>query len=93
MPILFELYVYQKLLENNNFDTNKINFQIKTYGNHLDFLINYGENSMIIGAKYKPHYKHGHIHSDICQVSGYARLKKVRIKLKKNSPTTQSLQC
>jgi 5-methylcytosine-specific restriction endonuclease McrBC regulatory subunit McrC len=82
MPILFELYVYQKLLKANNFDAKKIQFQFKTYGNHLDFLINDGDNSMIIDAKYKVHYQQGHIHQDIRQVSGYARLNAVREKLK-----------
>lgn len=32
------------------------------------------------------HYKQGHIHSDIRQVSGYARLRKVRNKIKKSCP-------
>ena len=81
MPRLFELYVYQKLLEANNFDTQRILYQFSTYGNYLDFLIKDGDNSMVIDTKYKLHYKLGHIHEDIRQVSGYARLKKVRNKL------------
>lgn len=36
---------------------------------------------MVMDTKYKLHYKLGHIHEDIRQVSGYARLKKVREKL------------
>lgn len=36
---------------------------------------------MIIDTKYKLHYKWGQIHEDIRQVSGYARLHKVRNKL------------
>lgn len=84
MPRLFELYVYQKMLEANNFDTNKILYQFSTYGNYLDFLIKDGGNSMVIDTKYKLHYKLGHIHEDIRQVSGYARLKQVRKKLNIN---------
>lgn len=78
MPRLFELYFYQKLLKANNFDKSKIKYQFSTFGNYLDFLINDGVNSMIIDTKYKLHYKQGHIHSDIRQVSGYSRLRKVR---------------
>lgn len=36
---------------------------------------------MVIDAKYKLHYKSGHLHEDIRQVAGYARLNKVREKL------------
>ncbi|MDO4224720.1 MAG: hypothetical protein Q4C75_02385 [Bergeyella zoohelcum] len=47
----------------------------------MDFLISDGENSLIIDTKYKLKYDSGHIHEDIRQVSGYARLKKVREKV------------
>lgn len=87
MPRLFELYFYQKLLKANNFDRKKIKYQFNTFGNYLDFLINDGENSMVIDTKYKLHYKQSHIHSDIRQVSGYARLSKVRNKIKSRTPT------
>ena len=86
MPRLFELYFYQKLLKANNFDKEKINYQFSTFGNSLDFLINDGKNSMVIDTKYKLHYKQSHIHSDIRQVSGYARLRKVRNEIKKGCP-------
>lgn len=78
MPRLFELYFYQKLLKDNPKDKNKIIFQLTTYGNALDFLIKDGDKSIIIDTKYKLHYKQSHIHQDVRQVSGYARLKKVR---------------
>lgn len=78
MPHLFELYVYQKLLTANSTERTKIEYQFKTYGNHLDILIKDGVNSIVIDAKYKLHYKKSHIHKDIRQVSGYARLKRVR---------------
>lgn len=78
MPRLFELYVYQKLLKANPKDHSKIKYQFTTYGNSLDFLIKDGQDSIIIDTKYKLHYQQGHIHQDIRQVSGYARLKRVR---------------
>ncbi|WP_164112368.1 MULTISPECIES: 5-methylcytosine restriction system specificity protein McrC [Sphingobacterium] len=81
MPRLFELYVYQKLLEVNGYDRNKIRYQFSTYGNALDILVKDGENSMIIDAKYKLHYRHSHVHQDIRQVAGYARLSNVRTEL------------
>lgn len=86
MPRLFELYFYQKLLKANNFDRGKINYQFSTFGNSLDFFINNGKDSIVIDTKYKLHYKRGHIHSDIRQVSGYARLRKVRNEVKKSCP-------
>lgn len=78
MPRLFELYVYQKILIANSTARNKIKYQFKTYGNYLDVLIKDGSDSIIIDTKYKLHYINSHIHQDIRQVSGYARLKKVR---------------
>ncbi len=78
MPRLFELYLYQKLLDANPNDKSKIQYQFGTYGNYLDILIKNGENSIVIDAKYKLHYKDGAVHQDIRQVSGYARLKRVR---------------
>jgi len=81
MPRLFELYVYQKLLQANGNDTEKIRYQFSTYGNALDILVKDRDRSMIIDAKYKLHYKHNHIHQDIRQVAGYARLKRVREEL------------
>ncbi|MCJ8498046.1 McrC family protein [Chryseobacterium salipaludis] len=78
MPLLFELFVYHKLLKANPSAQNKIIYQFGTYGNYLDLLVKDGANSMIIDAKYKLHYQHSHIHHDIRQVSGYARLRKVR---------------
>ncbi|MFD2969950.1 5-methylcytosine restriction system specificity protein McrC [Sphingobacterium bambusae] len=81
MPRLFELYVYQKLLQANGHDTQKIRYQFSTYGNALDILIKDRDRSMIIDAKYKLHYQHGHVHEDMRQVAGYARLKKVRQEL------------
>lgn len=87
MPLLFELYVYRQLLKDNPTLKGKIFYQESTYGNILDFLVQgvrdeqnneWKVKPLIIDAKYKLHYKSGHIHSDIRQVSGYARLKKIR---------------
>lgn len=78
MPRLFELYVYGHLLK---VFPNNVQYQFSTYGNELDFLITLKGNEMVVDAKYKLHYSKGHIHSDIRQVAGYARLKKVYNKL------------
>jgi 5-methylcytosine-specific restriction enzyme subunit McrC len=77
MPRLYELYVYQLLLKANEENTDKVKYQFSTYGNYLDFLICNGKHSVVIDTKYKLHYNHGHLHSDIRQVAGYARLNKV----------------
>ncbi|HLS31895.1 MAG TPA: hypothetical protein VK021_13645 [Flavobacteriaceae bacterium] len=84
MPILFELYFYTKLLKANLEQKHQIKYQFTTYGNSLDFLIANQEAPLIIDTKYKPHYNKGQIHEDIRQVSGYARLKKVRNLVRKN---------
>lgn len=93
MPRLFELYFYQKLLKANNYDRGKIQYQFSTFGNSLDFLISDGGNSMVIDTKYKLHYKQGHIHSDIRQVSGYARLRKVRNELNLDVENDTHVDC
>ncbi|GAA4166839.1 hypothetical protein GCM10022217_41250 [Chryseobacterium ginsenosidimutans] len=82
MPKMFELYVFAKLLKDNpHLKKKDLNYQFSTYGNSLDFLINSGEKKMVVDAKYKLHYNYSQIHEDIRQVSGYARLKKVRQEL------------
>lgn len=81
MPQLFELYFYYKLLNSNPESQSKVCFQYSTYGNALDFLITEEGCEMIIDTKYKPYYNKGRIHEDIRQVSGYARLNKVRKRL------------
>ena len=81
MPRLFELYVYAKLLKVFP-KKGEVLFQFSTYGNSLDFLINSEFVKMIIDAKYKLAYTDSHVHQDIRQVSGYARLKKVYDELK-----------
>lgn len=82
MPKLFELYVYHHLL--SAFDSKEIEFQFSTYGNALDFLITKPGHEMVVDAKYKMHYRSSHIHEDIRQVAGYARLNKVYEALKKS---------
>ncbi len=82
MPRLFELYVYSKMIEANPAGKKEIHFQFKTYGNALDILVSKPDFQVVIDAKYKLHYQHGQVHDDIRQVAGYARLKKVREKLK-----------
>lgn len=82
MPRLFELYTYSKMIEANPSHKKEIHYQFSTYGNALDILVSKENNQMVIDAKYKLHYKNGHLHEDIRQVAGYARLNKVREKLK-----------
>jgi len=81
MPRLFELYVYSKMIENNPTEKMEIHYQFSTYGNALDILVSHSKFQMVIDAKYKLHYQNGHLHEDIRQVAGYARLKKVRNQL------------
>ena len=88
MPRLFELYVYSKMIENNSELKSEIHYQFSTYGNALDILISSTNFQMVIDAKYKLHYKKGHLHEDIRQVAGYARLSKVRKKLKIEDDST-----
>lgn len=91
MPRLFELYVYSKMIQHNSLDKKSIDYQFSTYGNALDILVSKEGNQMIIDAKYKLLYSLGHLHEDIRQVAGYARLKKVRDKLKVNDD--RSIDC
>lgn len=93
MPRLFELYVYHQLLKDNNNDKSKIKFQFGTHGNYLDFLIIDGDNSMVIDAKYKLKYESSQVHSDIRQVSGYARLKKVRQEIGLDYDDDRNINC
>lgn len=82
MPRLFELYVFSQMIKQNPLSKKEIYYQFSTYGNSLDILVSESENQMVIDAKYKLHYNTGHLHNDIRQVAGYARLNKVREKLK-----------
>jgi 5-methylcytosine-specific restriction enzyme subunit McrC len=76
MPRLFELYTYNYLL--SVFADEDIHYHFSTLGNELDFLISAAEDEfMVVDAKYKLRYKSGQVHSDIRQVSGYARLNSV----------------
>jgi 5-methylcytosine-specific restriction enzyme subunit McrC len=82
MPRLFELFVYRKLLD--IYPVTDIHYHFEAKGNELDFLITRNDRPMIVDAKYKLQYEKGHIHEDIRQVAGYARLKKVYDKLGKD---------
>lgn len=82
MPRLFEMYVFSKMIEDNPDLKREILYQFSTYGNALDILVSKGGYQMVIDAKYKLHYQNRHLHQDIRQVAGYARLNKVRDKLK-----------
>lgn len=91
MPRLFELYVYSKMTEHNPTEKGEIHYQFSTYGNALDILVSKSNSQMVIDAKYKLHYQNGHLHEDIRQVAGYARLKKVREKL--NVTDDRNIDC
>lgn len=82
MPRLFEMYVFSKMIEDNPDSKREIIYQFSTYGNALDILVSKKDCQMVIDAKYKLHYQNSHLHQDIRQVAGYARLNKVRDKLK-----------
>jgi 5-methylcytosine-specific restriction enzyme subunit McrC len=81
MTKLFELYVLGLLKDRFH---NQVKFQFKHYGNELDYLLNTEHYQMVIDAKYKLKYISGKHDTDIRQVSGYARLKKVYEDLNKN---------
>ncbi|WP_149525796.1 5-methylcytosine restriction system specificity protein McrC [Sphingobacterium hotanense] len=81
MPRLFEMYVFSKMIEDNPDSKRDILYQFSTYGNALDILVSKDGYQMVIDAKYKLHYQNSHLHQDIRQVAGYARLNKVRDKL------------
>ncbi|MCD1118116.1 McrC family protein [Chryseobacterium turcicum] len=83
MPKMFELYVYSKFLEENpSLSASHFNYQFSTHGNSLDFLICTEYTKIVVDTKYKLKYNYSQIHQDIRQVAGYARLNKVREKLK-----------
>lgn len=73
MSLLFELYVYALLPENNDVKY-QVNGSLKT---QVDFLI----GAMIIDTKYKTQYKNKCEIQDIRQLSGYGRDEKIREKL------------
>lgn len=91
MPKLFELYVYHHLL--SAFNESEIKFQFSTYGNALDFLITKKGSEIVVDAKYKMHYRSSHIHEDIRQVAGYARLNKVYEALRKTKTPKDIIDC
>ncbi|WP_118194809.1 5-methylcytosine restriction system specificity protein McrC [Albibacterium indicum] len=93
MPGLFEMYLCAQL-RLANIDYQKfIKFQFRTYGNSLDILVTHKEFAMVIDAKYKLKYQRGQVHQDIRQVSGYARLKKVRRELKIDDNSNEVIEC
>ncbi|RAK19601.1 McrBC 5-methylcytosine restriction system component [Flavobacterium aquaticum] len=91
MPRLFELYTYSKMIEANPNDRKAIHYQFSTHGNFLDILVSKPNFQMVIDAKYKLKYKNGHLHEDIRQVAGYARLNKVRKEL--NVTDDRNIDC
>lgn len=93
MPRLFELYCYVQILKDNPEDKDHIHYQFSTYGNSLDILISKPGCEMVIDTKYKLKYSYGHIHQDIRQLAGYARLNKVRKQLKISDDDDKNIDC
>ncbi|SRX56130.1 5-methylcytosine restriction system specificity protein McrC [Aequorivita sp. CIP111184] len=93
MPILFELYFYHQLIKHNPSQAKCIHYQLSTYGNSLDILISHPDYQMIVDTKYKLQYKHSRVHKDIRQVSGYARLNKIRKELKLGDDKDKIIDC
>lgn len=86
MSKLFEYYVLG-LLKKQYSKNGEVHFQFNCHKAHeIDYLLNSGDLKMVIDAKYKPKYKFkkGIDKEDFRQISGYARLKKVYDKLKKD---------
>jgi len=89
MSKLFELYVLGKLRDTYG---NSVVFQSSAEYGNPDYLLNTGNEKIIIDAKYKTYYKEGlkgqaqgkrdNIVKDIRQLSGYSRDRKIRDYLK-----------
>jgi 5-methylcytosine-specific restriction enzyme subunit McrC len=91
MSKLFELYVLGLLKDRFQ---NQVQYHFTTHGNELDYILKSEKYKLVIDAKYKPSYalkKLGNNHSDVRQVSGYARLEKVYKHLEKKYP--ESINC
>jgi 5-methylcytosine-specific restriction enzyme subunit McrC len=88
MSKLFELYVLGLLKDRFGSD---VYYHFSTYGNEIDFLLKTKDYKMVVDAKYKPKYEFGKEHSDMRQVSGYARLNRVYEKL--NMPCKEVIDC
>ena len=76
MSKLFELYVLGKLKKRFP-RKNELIYQFGDRANHLDYILNSEGFQMVIDAKYKSKYRDRFETSDLRQVSGYARLKKI----------------
>jgi len=90
MSKLFELYVLGLLKDRFH---NQVEFQFKSSGNELDYLLKAKGFEMVIDAKYKFKYakEKGKDNKDVRQVSGYARLRKVYEALGKEK--TEIIDC
>lgn len=88
MSNLFELYVLGLLKDRFQ---NQVKYHFTHYGNELDFILKSDSYKIVIDAKYKPKYSRRKDDTDIRQVSGYARLKKVYKFLEKTYP--DSIDC
>lgn len=80
MSKLFELYVLGLLKERFR-NIAVLDYHFIDKGNELDYLLRSDDYALVVDAKYKPRYRNEQLdkeqHSDIRQVSGYARLSSV----------------
>lgn len=79
------------MIEHNPTDKMEIHYQFSTYGNSLDIRVSKLDFQMLIDAKHKMHYQNAHLHEEIRQVAGYARLNKVRNQL--NVTDDKNIDC
>ncbi len=93
MPALFEMYVCAMMRAHNPGLHRAIHYQFSTHGNQLDILISSDRFKAVVDTKYKLSYQHRHIHQDIRQVAGYARLKKVRRELEIQDGADEVVDC
>lgn len=93
MPALFEMYVCAMMRAHNPEAVDAIHYQFSLNGNQIDILLGSDSHRIVIDTKYKMRYQNSHIHQDIRQVAGYARLKKVRQKLGLPDEAEEAVDC
>ena len=93
MPSLFEMYVCAMMRAHNPAALDAIEYQFSTHGNQIDILFAGDRTRLVIDTKYKMHYLRGHLHQDIRQVAGYARLRKVRGRLGISYTADDTVDC
>jgi 5-methylcytosine-specific restriction enzyme subunit McrC len=93
MPALFEMYVCAMMRAHNPELLDAIDYQFSARGNQVDILVGCHTFKAVIDTKYKLVYQRRHIHQDIRQVAGYARLRKVRRELRIPDSVDDTVDC